>query len=478
MPDTANSLLDTLPSSTFLAESYLISDLHKPKKNKTVQVSPVVIGHVNTRIGKPRVKRVKILLDSGTSSSIILHNFVTKLRSTNSVPTVWQTQGGRFTTTKRCQVQFSLPEFHDNRLIHWNFHVASATTSSNYDVIIGRDLMTELGITLDFNLLIMTWDNSTVPMRNADALSTEDNFVMYNEVYESDIIQEATARLRSILDAKYEPANLDAITASCDHLNASQQSSLNDLLKRHRHLFDGTLGTWQSEPYSIELRDDVRPYHAKPFPIPRVHEQTLKVELQRLCDIGVLRRINHSEWAAPTFVIPKKDGSVRFISDFRELNKRIRRQPYPIPNIQDLLLKLEGFQYATSLDLNMGYYHITLSPFSKRLCTIVTPFGKYEYQRLPMGLSNSPDIFQEKISDLMSGLDFVRAYIDDILIISSSTWDDHLNKLDKVFSRLSDAGLKVNAKKSFFGKPELEYLGFWITREGIRPVAQKSGGVS
>ncbi len=121
----------------------------------------------------------------------------------------------------------------------------------------------------------------------------------------------------------------------------------------------------------------------------------------------------------------------------------------------------------------MGYYHITLSPFSKQLYTIVTPFGKHEYQRLPMGLSNSPDIFQEKISDLMSYLDFVRAYIGDILIILSGTWDDHLIKLDRVFSHLSDAGLKVNAKKSFFGKPEVEYLGFWITCEGIRPIAKK-----
>ena len=82
----------------------------------------------------------------------------------------------------------------------------------------------------------------------------------------------------------------------------------------------------------------------------------------------------------------KKNGSVRFISDFRELNKRIKRKPFPIPKIQDLLLKLEGFQYATSLDLNMGYYHIELSPDSKRLCTIVLPWGKYEYQKLPMGL--------------------------------------------------------------------------------------------
>jgi hypothetical protein len=72
-------------------------------------------------------------------------------------------------------------------------------------------------------------------------------------------------------------------------------------------------------------------------------------------------------------------------------------------------LKLEGFQYATSLDLNMGYYHIELTPYSKQLCTIILPFGKYEYQRLPMGLSNSPDIFQEKISELMLGLDFVKS---------------------------------------------------------------------
>jgi hypothetical protein len=84
---------------------------------------------------------------------------------------------------------------------------------------------------------------------------------------------------------------------------------------------------------------------------------------------------------------------VRFISDFRELNKRIRRKPYPIPRISDLLLKLEGFTYATSLDLYMGYYHIELSPRSRELCTIVLPWGKYEYQRLPMGLCNSPYIF-------------------------------------------------------------------------------------
>jgi len=96
--------------------------------------------------------------------------------------------------------------------------------------------------------------------------------------------------------------------------------------------------------------------------------------------------------------LPKKDGSLRFISDFRELNKRIKQKTFPITKMQDLLLKLECFQYGTSLDLNMGYYHIKLNPDAKKLCTIVLPcWGKYEYQRLPMRLCNSPDIFQEKM---------------------------------------------------------------------------------
>ena len=90
-----------------------------------------------------------------------------------------------------------------------------------------------------------------------------------------------------------------------------------------------------------------------------------------------------------------------------------------------------------------------------------------------MGLCNSPDIFQEKMSSLMEDLEFVRAYIDDLLIITNGTYEDHMVKLDSVLTRLRDAGLKVNIKKSFFAQEKLEYLGYWITREGIQPVAKK-----
>jgi hypothetical protein len=139
-----------------------------------------------------------------------------------------------------------------------------------------------------------------------------------------------------------------------------------------------------------------------------------------------------------------------------------------------MLQKLEGFMFATSLDLNMGYYHMLLTPFSSSLCTVVLPWGKYEYCRLPMGLCVSPDVFQEKMSDLMSGLEFARAYLDDLLIISTETgFDKHLGKLEQVLTRLQQAGLKINAVKSFFARTELEYLGYNISREGLRPSQKK-----
>ena len=90
-----------------------------------------------------------------------------------------------------------------------------------------------------------------------------------------------------------------------------------------------------------------------------------------------------------------------------------------------------------------------------------------------MGVANSPDIFQEKMSELMQGLDFVRTYLDDLLVLTKGTFEDHLINLEKVLIRLEEAGLKCNAEKSFFGKDSLEYLGYWISREGISPLPKK-----
>ncbi len=173
------------------------------------------------------------------------------------------------------------------------------------------------------------------------------------------------------------------------------------------------------------------------------------------------------------FTISKPDGSLRSLADFREINKLIRRQPYPLPKITSILQQLEGFLFATSLDLNMGYYHILLTPNASRICTVVLPWGKYEYIRLPMGLCNAPDIFQEKMNSLMEGLEFARAYLDDLLIISKQSFEEHLEHLERVLSRLNEAGLRVNMAKSKFCQTQLDYLGYTISREGIKPIMKK-----
>ena len=121
----------------------------------------------------------------------------------------------------------------------------------------------------------------------------------------------------------------------------------------------------------------------------------------------------------------------------------------------------------------MGYYHIELMPFSTRLCTIIIPWGKYKYQHLQMCLCNSPDIFQEHMFELFSDLEYVQVYINDLLVMSCSTFEEHLEWFEKVLLQLSEVGLNINANKLHFAKVEIEYLGYWITQDGIQPLPKK-----
>ena len=442
-----------------------------PKKKLKETLSPILFADVIVKRGKGKVQTAKILLDSGASKTIVNRNVVKKLKIVkNAKKLTFNTPSGPLITHSSCKLLFKLPELSNSRIIEWKCQVNDSKSPSNYDMIVGRDLLEQLGINLKFHTQTIEWDDAEIPMRSP-SITHQEAFLA--ESTEGKLALKASERLKSILDAKCEKANLVQEVNRHDDLTEDQQQKLLVLLKKCEHLFDGTLGRWKSDPYEIQLKEGVQPHHAKAFPIPKIHEQTLRDEVQRLVKIGVLRKVNRSEWAAPTFIIPKKDATVRFISDFRELNKRIKRKPHPIPNIQDMLMKMEGFQFATSLDLNMGCCHIELLPNSSKLCTIVFPWGKHEHVRLPMGLCNSPDIFQEKMSDLMTGLEFVRVYIDDLLVITKDTWEDHLNKLSKVFDRLSEVGLKVNIKKSHFGRSQIEHLGCWITREGVKPLPKK-----
>ena len=109
-----------------------------------------------------------------------------------------------------------------------------------------------------------------------------------------------------ILDATYKKTDLEKITSECQHLNIEERELLLTLLTKYESLFDGTLGFWNHEEYDIRLQPGVKPYHARAYPIPKIHEQTLRTEVERLCSIGVLRKVNRSEWAAPTLLYKRK----------------------------------------------------------------------------------------------------------------------------------------------------------------------------
>jgi hypothetical protein len=166
-------------------------------------------------------------------------------------------------------------------------------------------------------------------------------------------------------------------------------------------------------------------------------------EIVRLVGVGVLEEDYSSEWASPSFAISKKNGTIRFVTDFRKLSLLLNMQchPLPIPKIEqrDIIRSMEGFIFASALALNIGYYHIKLDAYAQKLCTIVFPWymGKYKYKHLPMGIKIAPDVFQNVISKLVQDMEYVKTYLDDLMILTNSSFKDHLLKLETVLARLS-----------------------------------------
>jgi Reverse transcriptase (RNA-dependent DNA polymerase) len=253
-----------------------------------------------------------------------------------------------------------------------------------------------------------------------------------------------------------------------------QQEKLYQLLQKCQSVFDGDLGALPGKPMELELKSpDLLPYHGRAYPMPKIHKKLVREEVNHLCSLKVLQRVNELEWGAPSFGIPKKNGEIQFVSDFRQLNKVLRQKPYPLPVPHEYYRSLDGFSFCTSMDLKMGFWAIHLSPYSQQLCTIVLPWGKYRYLHLPMGLSVSPDIYQEKMSNLVVDMTKVIVYIDDILVITKGSFQEHLKILEEVLRRLALHRLKVHADKSKFCGFKTEFLGFTLCREGICPQEKK-----
>lgn len=183
-----------------------------------------------------------------------------------------------------------------------------------------------------------------------------------------------------------------------------------------------------------------------------------------------------SPYGAPVLLVKKKDGTMRMCIDYRALNHITIKNAYPLPRIDDLLDKIQGAKFFSSLDLLSGYHQLSLQPSDVPKTAFKTHVGLFEYKVLSFGLTNAPSVFQSVMNNVFSKHNmlnkFVLVYMDDILILSK-TFEEHLQHLDKVFSVLQSEGLSVKLKKCQFFQDELKFLGHVISPDGIKPDPDK-----
>ena len=191
--------------------------------------------------------------------------------------------------------------------------------------------------------------------------------------------------------------------------------------------------------------------------LPPSQYREVREHIKQLLDVGIIRE-SSSPWASPIVVVRKKDNYIRLCVDCRQLNAVTIKSSFPLPRIDESLQTLGGAKYLSVLDLVSGYHQVAMDENDIEKTAFVTPFGLFEYTRMPFGLCNSSATFQRLMQRCLGdqALESLLVYLDDIIIFASN-FDEHLQRLETVLSRLQHYGLKIKAQKCNFFKREVTW---------------------
>ena len=211
--------------------------------------------------------------------------------------------------------------------------------------------------------------------------------------------------------------------------------------------------------------------HIKQAPrrVPLAYAEKEKQAIEELKAKGVIRE-SVSPWASPIVLVSKKDGGVRPCVDYRKVNELVKPDGFPLPRIQDCLDAVAGSSLFSTFDLTSGYFQIPLKQEDIPKSAFVCKYGHFEMTRMPFGLNNSASTFQRTMEMALQGLKWITCliYIDDIIVFGR-TFEEHVQRIEQVFERIREAGLKLKPTKCNMFEQEVIFLGHVVSGEGVRP---------